>query len=98
MAAERRRGATRIRAAGGGQRGLDVAEEDLWAAFTREAEDIDELLDRLEPDIAPSAAAVRDALLHNELSRSINVAGAGDGDWKELQTALHVTRRAAAVA
>src|SRR3954454_11462193 len=28
----------------------DVAEEDLWAAFTREAEDIDELLDRLEPE------------------------------------------------
>ena len=45
-----------------------------------------------------ACAAVRDALLHNELSRSINVAGAGDGDWKALQTALHVTRRAAAVA
>jgi hypothetical protein len=28
----------------------DVAEEDLWAAFTREAEDLDELLDRLEPE------------------------------------------------
>src|SRR4051812_40484562 len=28
----------------------DVAEEDLWVAFTREAEDIDELLDRLEPE------------------------------------------------
>lgn len=27
----------------------DPAEEDLWAAFTREAEDLDELLDRLEP-------------------------------------------------
>lgn len=45
-----------------------------------------------------ACAAVRDALLHNELSRSINVAGAGDGDWKELQSALLVTRRAAAVA
>ena len=45
-----------------------------------------------------ACAAVRDALLHNELSRSINVAGAGDGDWKELQSALLVTRRAASVA
>jgi broad specificity phosphatase PhoE len=27
----------------------DPSEEDLWAAFTREAEDFDELLDRLEP-------------------------------------------------
>ena len=42
--------------------------------------------------------AVRDALLHNELSRSINVAGAGTGDWRELQSALTVTRRAAALA
>ncbi|HEY2025784.1 MAG TPA: phosphoglycerate dehydrogenase [Gemmatimonadaceae bacterium] len=45
-----------------------------------------------------ACAAVRDALLHGELSRSINVAGAGTGDWRELQPALHVTRRAAAVA
>ena len=45
-----------------------------------------------------ACAAVRDALLHNELSRSINVAGAGSGDWRELQPALHVARRAAAVA
>src|SRR5258708_24234624 len=45
-----------------------------------------------------ACAAVRDALLHNELSRSINVAGAGMGDWRELQPALHVTRRAAAAA
>jgi hypothetical protein len=30
----------------------DPAEEDLWAAFTREAEDLDELLDRLEPEAA----------------------------------------------
>src|SRR3954470_7680221 len=27
----------------------DPSEEDLWAAFTREAEDLEELLDRLEP-------------------------------------------------
>jgi hypothetical protein len=27
----------------------DPSEEDLWAAFTREAEDFEELLDRLEP-------------------------------------------------
>lgn len=45
-----------------------------------------------------ACAAVRDALLHNELSRSINVAGAGSGDWRKLQPALHVARRAAAVA
>jgi D-3-phosphoglycerate dehydrogenase len=45
-----------------------------------------------------ACAAVRDALLHGELSRSINVAGAGAGDFRELQSALTVTRRAAAVA
>jgi D-3-phosphoglycerate dehydrogenase len=45
-----------------------------------------------------ACAAVRDALLHGELSRSINVAGAGTGDWRELQPALHVARRAASVA
>ncbi|MEO7458225.1 MAG: phosphoglycerate dehydrogenase [Gemmatimonadaceae bacterium] len=45
-----------------------------------------------------ACAAVRDALLHNELSRSINVAGAGVSDWRELQPALTVARRAAAVA
>jgi hypothetical protein len=28
----------------------DPEEVDLWAAFTREAEDLDELLDRLEPE------------------------------------------------
>jgi D-3-phosphoglycerate dehydrogenase len=45
-----------------------------------------------------ACAAVRDALLHGELSRSINVAGAGTGDWRALQPALFVARRAAAVA
>ena len=45
-----------------------------------------------------ACAAVRDALLHGELSRSINVAAAGTGDWRELQSALLLTRRAAAVA
>ncbi len=45
-----------------------------------------------------ACAAVRDALLHGELSRSINVAGAGTGDFRQLQPALHVARRAAAVA
>ena len=45
-----------------------------------------------------ACAAVRDALLHGELSRSINVAGAGTGDWKHLQNALQVVRRAASVA
>ena len=49
---------------------------------------------------SPSTCArrVRDALLHGELSRSINVAGAGTGDWKELQHALQVVRSAAVVA
>ena len=41
--------------------------------------------------------AVRDALLANELSRSIN-AGASGGDWTSLQPAIVVARRAAAVA
>ena len=45
-----------------------------------------------------ACAAVRDALLHDELSRSINVAGAGTGGWREIQPALLVARRAAAVA
>ena len=45
-----------------------------------------------------ACAAVRDALLHDELSRSINVAGAGIDDWRALQPALLVARRAAAVA
>ncbi len=45
-----------------------------------------------------ACAAVRDALLHEELSRSINMAGAGTGDWRALQPALQVVRRAAAVA
>ncbi len=45
-----------------------------------------------------ACAAVRDALLHDELSRSINVAGAGIGDWRALQSALTVVRRAARVA
>jgi D-3-phosphoglycerate dehydrogenase len=42
--------------------------------------------------------AVRDALLHEELSRSINVASAGGMHWGELQPAMLVARRAAAVA
>jgi D-3-phosphoglycerate dehydrogenase len=41
--------------------------------------------------------AVRDALLANELGRSLNVA-AVDGQWRELQPAMLVARRAAAVA
>jgi D-3-phosphoglycerate dehydrogenase len=41
--------------------------------------------------------AVRDALLHNDLSKSINVAG-GSGEWGDLQAAMLVARRAAAVA
>lgn len=41
--------------------------------------------------------AVREALLTNELSRSVNVGESG-GDWQALQPALLVARRAAAVA
>jgi D-3-phosphoglycerate dehydrogenase len=41
--------------------------------------------------------AVRDALLNNELGRSMNVA-AVDGQWRELQPAMLVARRAGAVA
>ncbi|WP_396224421.1 phosphoglycerate dehydrogenase [Gemmatimonas sp.] len=41
--------------------------------------------------------AVRDALLRNDLSKSINVAG-GAGGWGDLQPAMLVVRRAAAVA
>jgi len=41
-------------------------------------------------------AAVRDALLDNELSRSLNIEGSGD--WQELQSAMLIARRAAAVA
>ena len=41
--------------------------------------------------------AVRDALLRQDLSRSINVAAGGSG-WEELQPAVLVARRAAAVA
>jgi D-3-phosphoglycerate dehydrogenase len=44
-----------------------------------------------------ACAAVRDALLNNELSRSLNV-GEGGGDWHALQPAILVARRAAAVA
>ena len=40
--------------------------------------------------------AVRDALLSGELSRSINVADVG-GQWAEVEPALTLTRRAAAV-
>jgi D-3-phosphoglycerate dehydrogenase len=40
--------------------------------------------------------AVRDALLSGELSRSINVADAG-GQWAEIEPALTLARRAAAV-
>ncbi|MGH7604848.1 MAG: phosphoglycerate dehydrogenase [Gemmatimonadaceae bacterium] len=40
--------------------------------------------------------AVRDALLNGELSRSINVADVG-GQWAEVEPALTLTRRAAAV-
>lgn len=42
-------------------------------------------------------AAVRDALLKDDMSRSLNVAGAGE-NWQALQPAMLVARRAASVA
>jgi D-3-phosphoglycerate dehydrogenase len=42
--------------------------------------------------------AVREALLHGELSRSINIASVNGLGWTELQPALMVARRAAAIA
>jgi D-3-phosphoglycerate dehydrogenase len=42
--------------------------------------------------------AVRDALLENELSRSLNVATVGGAAWRELQPALLLVQRAAMVA
>jgi D-3-phosphoglycerate dehydrogenase / 2-oxoglutarate reductase len=45
-----------------------------------------------------ACVAVRDALLRGDISRSINVAAVGSGEWRELQPAMLVTRRAAAVA
>ena len=42
--------------------------------------------------------AVRDALLKNELSRSLNVAAVNGAEWRELQPAFLLTQRAAAVA
>ena len=42
--------------------------------------------------------AVRDALLRGDISRSINVAAIGAGEWRELQPAMMIARRAAAVA
>jgi D-3-phosphoglycerate dehydrogenase len=44
------------------------------------------------------AAAVRDALLSGELSRSLNVAAVSREDWLELQTSMEVAERAAALA
>lgn len=44
------------------------------------------------------AAAVRDALLSGELSRSLNVAAVSREDWLELQPSMEVAERAATVA
>jgi D-3-phosphoglycerate dehydrogenase len=49
-------------------------------------------------DVAIDAcASVRDALLHGELSRSVNIA-AGPEDWRTVQPALELAKFAAAVA
>src|SRR5690606_5973971 len=42
-------------------------------------------------------AAVRDALLNGELSRSINIADVSGMDWAEARSALLVAQRAAAL-
>ncbi len=42
--------------------------------------------------------AVRDALLHGELTRSLNVASVTGTEWRDLQPALLVAQRAAAIA
>jgi D-3-phosphoglycerate dehydrogenase len=44
------------------------------------------------------AAAVRDALLSGELSRSLNVSAVSREDWLELQPVMEVAERAATVA
>lgn len=45
-----------------------------------------------------ACVAVRDALLQGELGSSMNVAEVESGRWKEIQPALRLARRAAAVA
>ncbi|MDQ3997853.1 MAG: phosphoglycerate dehydrogenase, partial [Gemmatimonadota bacterium] len=42
-----------------------------------------------------ACVAVRDALLRGDISRSINVAAVGTGEWRDLQPAMLVARRAA---
>ena len=42
--------------------------------------------------------AVRDALVHGELTRSLNVASVSGTEWRDLQPALLVAHRAAAIA
>jgi len=44
-----------------------------------------------------ACAAVRDALINGELSRSINIAEIGIARWQELQPALELTRKLAAI-
>jgi D-3-phosphoglycerate dehydrogenase len=45
-----------------------------------------------------ACVAVRDALLRDDVSRAVNVAAISGGEWRELQPAMLVARRAAAVA
>lgn len=45
-----------------------------------------------------ACAAVRDALVQGELSRSINIAETGSANWTELKPALQLTRKLAAIA
>ena len=45
-----------------------------------------------------ACVGVRDALLHGDVSRSVNVAAVSGAEWGELQAAMLIARRAAALA
>ena len=57
----------------------DPAEEDLWAALTREAEDLEELLDRLEP-VAEAETDVEPDPLDEGYSDAEFLRDGGDGE------------------
>lgn len=45
-----------------------------------------------------ACVGVRDALLHGDVSRSVNVAAVSGAEWRELQGAMLIARRSAALA
>jgi hypothetical protein len=61
----------------------DPSEEDLWAAFTREAEDFEELLDRLEPVAEAETDAEPDPLDEGYSDAEFRREG-GDGDAEDI--------------